>query len=61
MLEGLTIIMSQCSPVWKTGTISGNQSCKRLLMTCLNVVRSGRPEQLLHSIWLKLTKKHVSM
>ena len=36
--------VSQCSPVWKTGTISLAAECS-LSKICLNVVRSGRPEQ----------------
>ena len=36
---------SQCSPVWKTGTISHGMKPYRLRHMCLNVVRSGRPEQ----------------
>ena len=40
-------IVSQCSPVWKTGTI-GEPSQSRPSPDCLNVVRSGRPEQLIN-------------
>ena len=36
--------MSQCSPVWKTGTIKERKGCEDL-QRGLNVVRSGRPEQ----------------
>ena len=36
---------SQCSPVWKTGTISRGSVVNLMTKNCLNVVRSGRPEQ----------------
>ena len=37
---------SQCSPVWKTGTISRELVRGQMMKNSLNVVRSGRPEQL---------------
>ena len=37
---------SQCSPVWKTGTMSSPFLTWAARVVCLNVVRSGRPEQL---------------
>ena len=37
---------SQCSPVWKTGTIAGARALGVRGVVRLNVVRSGRPEQL---------------
>ena len=44
-------LTSQCSPVWKTGTIPGqNPRLYRPYDICLNVVRSGRPEQLLSAV-----------
>ena len=36
---------SQCSPVWKTGTIRFLATRLTFAMSGLNVVRSGRPEQ----------------
>ena len=36
---------SQCSPVWKTGTISPQPAHRSPRTSSLNVVRSGRPEQ----------------
>ena len=38
-------LKSQCSPVWKTGTMHGDPVIK-IRVCSLNVVRSGRPEQL---------------
>ena len=38
-------VKSQCSPVWKTGTIGLVRSLSGGRIQCLNVVRSGRPEQ----------------
>ena len=37
--------LSQCSPVWKTGTMLLNRNSSDSKTRCLNVVRSGRPEQ----------------
>ena len=37
--------MSQCSPVWKTGTIPEPSPFSKAASSGLNVVRSGRPEQ----------------
>ena len=37
--------LSQCSPVWKTGTILLDPVDRVCLSPGLNVVRSGRPEQ----------------
>ena len=36
--------LSQCSPVWKTGTMPREVPIRQRFV-CLNVVRSGRPEQ----------------
>ena len=46
--------MSQCSPVWKTGTIQLMITTSLSGLPGLNVVRSGRPEQsdeLPHKSW----------
>ena len=39
-------VASQCSPVWETGTMVGGRNHENEEEFCLNVVRSGRPEQL---------------
>ena len=44
-LEGAKGVWSQCSPVWKTGTILMDGLEGSYQGDGLNVVRSGRPEQ----------------
>ena len=39
------VLLSQCSPVWKTGTMAPEDDEEESVASGLNVVRSGRPEQ----------------
>ena len=53
---------SQCSPVWKTGTILRLRSVQGTGRARLNVVRSGRPEQFLEvlEVFLQFLRSQCS-